>query len=59
MTLLLDGFHAGISEGEQADMVNESNFHPFFFARMFIAGNHERAWLSPKRAIVVFDDVSP
>ena len=43
MTLLLEGFHAGMSAGEHADIVNDKSFHPFFLARLFMAGNQERA----------------
>lgn len=52
-------FHAGISAGQHDDIVKEYRRHFFASANFSTAGNHESAWLSPKRTIVVFEVLFP
>jgi hypothetical protein len=55
INLLVVAFQAGISLGQQEDMVSETSFHFLAMASFSIAGNHESAWLSPNKIMVVFD----
>ena len=53
------GMYAGMSAGVQADIVSERSRQPLRIAIFSTAGNHERAWLSPKRTIVRDPSIRP